>query len=154
MSPNFEISALAGVYHLPARSTRKRGPFSADTPFDPAQGRLCPLPTKRDLRFPFAGSRKCNSCGNKSTIMGEGKAYDCPPQGVVVMADRQQFFRPVEADPELAKILEASRTTAVTEEELREQRISFAFGNAPQDSEGRITKDSLRLASEHIRLLP
>jgi hypothetical protein len=70
------------------------------------------------------------------------------------MADRQQFFRPVEADPELAKILEASRTTAVTEEELREQRISFAFGNAPQDSEGRITKDSLRLASEHIRLLP
>jgi hypothetical protein len=96
-------------------------------------------------RFP-----KGQFCGNKSTIIGEGKAYDYPPQGAVVMADRQQFFRPIEADPELAKILEASRTTAVTEEELREQRISFAFGNAPQDSQDRITKDSLRLASEHI----
>ena len=86
--------------------------------------------------------------------MGEGKAYDCEPQGVVAMADRQQFFRPVEADPELTRILEASRTTPVTEEELREQRISFAFGNAPQDSQDRITKDSLRVASEHVRLLP
>lgn len=70
------------------------------------------------------------------------------------MADRQQFFRPVEADPELTRILEASRATAVTEAELREQRISFAFGNAPQGSENRITKDSVRLASEHIKLLP
>jgi hypothetical protein len=55
------------------------------------------------------------------------------------MADRQQFFRSVQPDPELAKILEASKTTAVTEEELREQRISFAFGNAPHGSENRIT---------------
>lgn len=70
------------------------------------------------------------------------------------MADRQQFFRSVEADPELTKILESSRTITVTEEELREQRISFAYGNAPQSSEDRITKDSVRLASEHIRLLP
>jgi hypothetical protein len=70
------------------------------------------------------------------------------------MADRQQFFRPVEADLELAKILEASKGTAVTEEELREQRISFAFGNAPRGSENRITKESVRAASEHIKLLP
>ncbi len=70
------------------------------------------------------------------------------------MADRQQFFRPVEPDPELARILEASKATAVTEEELREQRISFAFGNAPRGSENRITKESVRAASEHIKLLP
>lgn len=74
--------------------------------------------------------------------------------GGVFMADRQQFFRPVEPDPELTRILEESRAVAPTEEELREQRISFAFGNAPQDSQNRITKDSVRLASEHIRLLP
>ena len=86
--------------------------------------------------------------------MGEGKAYDCPLQGVVPVADRQQFLHPVEADPELAKILEQTRQTAVTEAELREQRISFAFGNAPHDSENRITKESVRLASEHIKLLP
>jgi hypothetical protein len=70
------------------------------------------------------------------------------------MADRQQFFSTIKPDPELAKILDAARNVPVTEEELQEQRISFAFGNAPQGSENRITKDSVRLASEHIRLLP
>lgn len=70
------------------------------------------------------------------------------------MADRQQFLRTVNPDPELAKILEASKGTTVSEADLREQRISFAFGNAPQGSEHRITKDSVRVASEHIKLLP
>jgi hypothetical protein len=70
------------------------------------------------------------------------------------MADRQQFLNTIEPDPELKKVLDASRNIQVTEDELREQRISFAFGNAPQGSENRITKDSLRSASEHIRLLP
>lgn len=70
------------------------------------------------------------------------------------MADRQQFFRSVEADPELKEILEAARAKTITEGELREQRISFAYGNAPQSAENRITKDSVRLASEHIKLLP
>jgi hypothetical protein len=70
------------------------------------------------------------------------------------VADRQQFFRNLQPDPELAKILDASRNVTATEEELREQRISFAFGNAPWSSENRITKESVKLASEHIRLLP
>lgn len=70
------------------------------------------------------------------------------------MADRQQFLRTVQPDPELAKILAESKATTVTEEELREQRISFAFGNAPHGSENRITKDSIKAASEHIKLLP
>ncbi len=70
------------------------------------------------------------------------------------MADRQQFFSTIPADPELKKILEASKNVCATEDELREQRISFAVGNAPQGSESRITKDSVRMASEHIRLLP
>ena len=50
------------------------------------------------------------------------------------------------------RLLAASRNTPVTEDELREQRISFAFGNAPESE--LITKDSVRLASKHIRLLP
>jgi hypothetical protein len=70
------------------------------------------------------------------------------------MADRQQFFKPVKADPELAKILDASKDRVVGEDELKQQRISFAFGNAPRASEDRITKDSVALASERIRLLP
>lgn len=70
------------------------------------------------------------------------------------MADRQQFLRKVEPDPELTAILEISKAREVTEEELRQQRISFAFGNAPRSSEGRITKESVRIASEHIKLRP
>ncbi len=47
------------------------------------------------------------------------------------MADRKQFLGDVKTDPELQRALEASRNTTVSEEELRKQRISFAFGNAP-----------------------
>jgi hypothetical protein len=68
------------------------------------------------------------------------------------MADRKQFFGDIKADVELTKMLESSRQTPVTEDELREQRISFAFGNAPASADN-ITKDSVRQASEHIRLL-
>ncbi len=67
------------------------------------------------------------------------------------MADRKQFLGVTTPDPELLRLLEASRETTVTEEELREQRISFAFGNAPVDAQS-ITKDSVRRASQNIRL--
>jgi hypothetical protein len=70
------------------------------------------------------------------------------------MADRQQFLRSIPVDPELQKILDATKDKPVSEEELREQRVSFAFGNAPRSSEGQITKESIRWASEHIKLLP
>lgn len=73
---------------------------------------------------------------------------------VGTMADRQQFLKKIEPDPELTQILEKSKAKPVTEEELKEQRISFAYGNAPQASEHRITKDSVRAASEHIKLMP
>ena len=67
------------------------------------------------------------------------------------MADRKQFFGETKPDPELAELLKAAAKTTMTEEELREQRISFAFGNAPASAEN-ITKDSVRHASKHIRL--
>jgi hypothetical protein len=66
-------------------------------------------------------------------------------------ADRKQFENVPAPDPELTRLLAESRNKAVTEEELREQRISFAFGNALGSE--RITKESVRFASEHIRLL-
>ena len=66
------------------------------------------------------------------------------------MADRKQFYDPRPADPELLRILEASKDEQVSEQDLREQRISFAFGNAPASN--LITKDSVRLASEKIKL--
>jgi hypothetical protein len=69
------------------------------------------------------------------------------------MADRKQFQNVRDPDPELVRLLSESRKKVVTEEELHEQRISFAFGNAPSGSK-LITKESVRLASKHKRLLP
>jgi hypothetical protein len=66
------------------------------------------------------------------------------------MPDRKQFQNIEPPDPELLRLLENSRNTPVTEEELHEQRISFAFGNA-LDSE-LITKESVRNASRKISL--
>lgn len=64
------------------------------------------------------------------------------------MADRKQFLGDVAFDPELRKLLENGKS--VTEEQLHEQRISFAFGNSP-DSEF-ITKETVRKASQSILL--
>ena len=55
------------------------------------------------------------------------------------------------ANPRLMKLLEATAGGTVTEEVLREQRISFAFGNAPADAND-ITKESVKLACENLRL--
>jgi len=67
------------------------------------------------------------------------------------MADRKQFQNAAPPDPELLRLLEESRRRPVTEEELHEQRISFAYGNAPDSK--LITKDSVRRASEQIKLV-
>jgi hypothetical protein len=66
------------------------------------------------------------------------------------MADRKQFLSEFIADSELVALMEASRAVPVSEEELREQRISFAYGNALESDD--ITKDSVRETSMHIRL--
>jgi hypothetical protein len=66
------------------------------------------------------------------------------------MADRKQFLNTRPADPKLVRALEASRSKKVTEDELHEQRISFAFGNAPESK--LITKDSVRRASQTISI--
>ncbi len=66
------------------------------------------------------------------------------------MADRKQFLGVSEADTRLLQLLDESRHRTVTDDELREQRISFAFGNSLNSD--RITKDSVRRASESIRL--
>lgn len=67
------------------------------------------------------------------------------------MADRKQFLGVSEPDAHLLQLLEQSRSRSVTDDELREQRISFAFGNALNSE--RITKESVREASRSIRLL-
>ena len=70
---------------------------------------------------------------------------------VVAMADRKQFQNVPNPDPELMRLLNETSARPVSEEELREQRISFAFGNAPADAQT-ITKESVRRASLNIKL--
>lgn len=66
------------------------------------------------------------------------------------MSARNQIQSSLMMTPELERLLAETRAKEVSEEELKEQRVSFAFGNAP-DSE-LITKDSVRHTSERIRL--
>jgi hypothetical protein len=66
------------------------------------------------------------------------------------MADRKQFLGVVNANEDLLRLLSESRHQIATDDELREQRISFAFGNALNSD--RITKDSVRQASQSVRL--
>lgn len=66
------------------------------------------------------------------------------------MAIRKQFLGSVAADPELAALMAERRKKAVTDEELRRQRVSFAFGNA-MNAEG-VTKESVENSSTRLRL--
>jgi len=67
------------------------------------------------------------------------------------MAVRKQFQSSLKIKPELQRLLNEARAKEVSEDELKEQRVSFAFGNAPADAEN-ITKDSVRFTSQSIRL--
>jgi hypothetical protein len=66
------------------------------------------------------------------------------------MVARKQFLGVKAADPRLRTLLEEAKTQQVSEAELLQQRVSFAFGNAP-DSQ-LITKDSVQASSTRIRL--
>jgi hypothetical protein len=69
----------------------------------------------------------------------------------IQMAVRKSFLGAAPVHTELDQLLEATRNVQVTEAQLAEQRVSFAYGNAPADAAG-ITKDSVRAASKSIRL--
>jgi hypothetical protein len=68
------------------------------------------------------------------------------------MAIRKSTLTPAPARPELNRLLQQARKTGVTEAELCEQRISFVYGNAPQDSG--ITKETARSAVNRISMRP
>ncbi|HEX9460326.1 MAG TPA: hypothetical protein VGA84_14330 [Thermoanaerobaculia bacterium] len=66
------------------------------------------------------------------------------------MPARKQFQSNLTVSAQLSELLQNAQNTDVTEDVLREQRISFAYGNAPQSE--LITKDSVRSSSQNIRL--
>jgi hypothetical protein len=67
------------------------------------------------------------------------------------MAARKQFFAVQETSPELKVLLEQVKGKQVSDIDLFEQRISFAFGNAIGSE--LITKESVRNTSRTIRLV-
>jgi hypothetical protein len=66
------------------------------------------------------------------------------------MAERKSALKRAPERPELTRLLERAKTVVVTDEQLREQRASFVYGNAPQGS--RITKESARESTLRIRV--
>jgi hypothetical protein len=66
------------------------------------------------------------------------------------MAERKAALGPAPERPQLRTLLNRAKTVTVTDEELREQRASFVYGNAPKGS--RITKESAARSVDRIRV--
>lgn len=68
------------------------------------------------------------------------------------MAARKPTMTPAPARPELDRLVEAARRKGVTDAQLQEQRLSFAYGNAPEDSKA--TRESIKASASTVRLKP
>jgi hypothetical protein len=66
------------------------------------------------------------------------------------MAERKSALKRAPKRPHLEELIERSKRTPVTDEELRDQRASFVYGNAPKGS--RITKESRKKSVTRIRV--
>ena len=66
------------------------------------------------------------------------------------MVARKAFFGPAPSRPALDRLLVEARAIEVDDELLRVQRVSFAFGNAPEGAN--ITKESVEEASNSFRI--
>ena len=66
------------------------------------------------------------------------------------MVERKSALVRAPERPKLTALLEASKGYVVSEEELKAQRASFVFGNAPKGS--RITKESAARSVDRMRL--
>ncbi len=68
------------------------------------------------------------------------------------MAARKPFLKLAPQSNEMEAQLKAAAAAGVSDEQLQEQRVSFAYGNARDGSAS--TKESVREASKHNRLVP
>lgn len=66
------------------------------------------------------------------------------------MVERKSALKRAPQRPELDRLIEKARSIVVTDEQLREQRASFVYGNAPRGSS--ITKESALLAVNRVRI--
>ncbi|MCY4005457.1 MAG: hypothetical protein OXE84_01310 [Rhodobacteraceae bacterium] len=68
------------------------------------------------------------------------------------MAERKSAIKRAPQRPDLEALYEAAKTHKISDEELREQAVSWAYGNAPVGST--FTKKSARDAVRRLRLIP
>jgi len=66
------------------------------------------------------------------------------------MVERKSALRRAPARPELDRLIEKAKVHTMTDEELRAQRASFVYGNAPEGS--RITKESAMASVNSLRV--
>ena len=66
------------------------------------------------------------------------------------MAERKAAGRRAPHRPELRALLDCAKSVTLTEADLREQKASFVYGNAPKGS--RITREYARDSVDRIRL--
>lgn len=66
------------------------------------------------------------------------------------MAERKVALKRAPARPRLQRLLEDAKQITLTDDQLREQRASFVYGNAPKGS--RITKESAIRSVDRIRV--
>lgn len=66
------------------------------------------------------------------------------------MAERKAALERAPERPQLRALLDNAKTVTVTDADLRAQRASFVYGNAPKGS--RITKDSAAKSVDRIRV--
>jgi hypothetical protein len=68
------------------------------------------------------------------------------------MVERKAALNRAPKRPGLERLLENAKRVVVTDEQLRLQRASFVYGNAPKAS--RITKESALRSCDQIRVTP
>lgn len=66
------------------------------------------------------------------------------------MAERKMAFKRAPERPDLEELYELSRNHEMTDDELKVQRASFVYGNAPEGSG--ITKQSATESVDRVRL--
>lgn len=66
------------------------------------------------------------------------------------MAERKAALGQVPERPRLRSRLDRAKSVTVTDDDLRKQRASFVYGNAPKGS--RITKESAAKSVDRIRV--
>jgi len=51
-------------------------------------------------------------------------------------------------DSKLEKLIDAARERQMSPDDVKEQRVSFAYGNAPEESKS--TMETMRIAAEYF----